>query len=199
MCSQQSKGAKRPQKSFNRADAFFIKITRFHAVLKPIFRSLKPFQAFSSLLNLRARDFSFYMNTYSGVDRVITAPADWAQNNNDDLLFAHYKAVAQELPIMLMTALGKRPVPLNVIEETVNTVPELIAIKDDICRHYGQHVATFARKGDVTLLSGGRMEDHLEVLSLWLQFLVVHFYALYAAHRLGLLGGRAGEEYVAWS
>lgn len=134
-----------------------------------------------------------------GADMVITAPADWAQNNNDDLLLAHYKAVAQELPIMLMTALGKRPVPLNVIEETVNTVPELIAIKDDICRHYGQHVATFARKGDVTLLSGGRMEDHLEVLSLWLQFLVVHFYALYAAHRLGLLGGRAGEEYVAWS
>ena len=70
MCSQQSKGAKRPQKSFNRADAFFIKITRFHAVLKPIFRSLKPFQAFSSLLNLRARDFSFYMNTYSGAPRL---------------------------------------------------------------------------------------------------------------------------------
>ena len=91
-----------------------------------------------------------------GVDRVITAPADWAQNNNDDLLFAHYKAVAQELPIMLMTALGKRPVPLNVIEETVNTVPGLIAIKDDICGHYGQHVATVARKGGVTLLSGGR-------------------------------------------
>ena len=69
MCSQQSKGAKRPQKSFNRADAFFIKITRFHAVLKPIFRSLKPFQAFSSLLNLRARDFSFYMNTYKGAKK----------------------------------------------------------------------------------------------------------------------------------
>ena len=44
-----------------------------------------------------------------GADMVITAPADWAQNNNDDLLLAHYKAVAQELPIMLMTALGKRP------------------------------------------------------------------------------------------
>ena len=66
MCSQQSKGAKYPQKSFNCADAFSIKITRFHAALKPIFRSLKPFQAFSSLLNLGARDFSFYMNTYSG-------------------------------------------------------------------------------------------------------------------------------------
>ena len=79
------------------------------------------------------------------MDRVITAPADWAQNNNDDLLFAHYKAVAQELPIMLMTALGKRPVPLNVIEETVNTVPELIAIKDDICRHYG-HICPERRR-----------------------------------------------------
>ena len=65
MCSQQSKGAKYPQKSFNCADAFSIKITRFHAALKPIFRSLKPFQAFSSLLNLGARDFSFYMNTYT--------------------------------------------------------------------------------------------------------------------------------------
>ena len=64
MCSQQSKGAKYPQKSFNCADAFSIKITRFHAALKPIFRSLKPFQAFSSLFNLRARVFSFYMNTY---------------------------------------------------------------------------------------------------------------------------------------
>ena len=30
-----------------------------------IFRSLKPFQAFSTLFNLRARVFSFYMNTYS--------------------------------------------------------------------------------------------------------------------------------------
>ena len=65
MCSQQSKGAKYPQKSFNCADAFSIKITRFHAALKPIFRSLKPFQAFSSLFNLRARVFSFYMNTYN--------------------------------------------------------------------------------------------------------------------------------------
>ena len=65
MCSQQSKGAKYPQKSFNCADAFSIKITRFHAALKPIFRNLKPFQAFSSLLNLGARVFSFYMNTYS--------------------------------------------------------------------------------------------------------------------------------------
>ncbi|MFR1358133.1 MAG: hypothetical protein ACLSBB_12950 [Ruthenibacterium lactatiformans] len=53
---------------------------------------------------------------------------------------------------MLMTA-RKRAVPLNVIEETVNTVPGLIAIKDDICGHYGQHVAV-ARKGGVTLLSG---------------------------------------------
>ena len=69
MCSQQSKGAKYPQKSFNCADAFSIKITRFHAALKPIFRSLKPFQAFSSLLNLGARDFSFYMNTHSGACR----------------------------------------------------------------------------------------------------------------------------------
>ena len=59
------------------------------------------------------------------MDRVITAPADWAQNNNDDLLFAHYKAVAQELPIMLMTALGKRPVPLNVIEETVDIMASM--------------------------------------------------------------------------
>lgn len=56
-----------------------------------------------------------------GADMVITAPADWAQNNNDDLLLAHYKAVAQELPIMLMTAAGQAAVPLNVIEETVNT------------------------------------------------------------------------------
>ena len=64
MCSQQSKGAKYPQKSFNCADTFSLKITRFHAALKPIFRSLKPFQAFSRLLNLGARDFSFYMNTH---------------------------------------------------------------------------------------------------------------------------------------
>ena len=73
MCSQQSKGAKYPQKSFNCADAFSIKITRFHAALKPIFRSLKPFQAFSSLLNLGARDFSFYMNTHNGA-----SPSHWS-------------------------------------------------------------------------------------------------------------------------
>lgn len=98
-----------------------------------------------------------------GADMVITAPADWAQSNNDDLLLAHYRAVAQELPIMMMTALGKRPVPLPVVREAVRTVPGLIAIKDDICGHYGQHVATLARGGGVTLLSGGRMENHLEV------------------------------------
>ena len=99
-----------------------------------------------------------------GADMVITAPSDWAQNNNNDLLLAHYRAVAGELPIMLMTALGKRPVPLEVIQQTVDTVPGLVAIKDDICGHYGQHVATIAREGGVTLLSGGRMENHLEVV-----------------------------------
>lgn len=99
-----------------------------------------------------------------GADMVITAPADWAQNNNNELLMAHYRAVSQELPIMLMTALGKRSVPLEVIREAVDTVPGLIAIKDDVCGHYGQHVATLARTGGVTLLSGGRMENHLEVV-----------------------------------
>ncbi len=133
------------------------------------------------------------------MDRVITAPADWAQNNNDDLLFAHYKAVAQELPIMLMTALGKRPVPLNVIEETVNTVPELIAIKDDILwtlRPACGHSCPERRRDPAFRRTYGKPFGSL---SLRVQFLVVHFYALYAAHRLGLLGGRAGEEYVAWS
>ena len=33
---------------------------------EPIFRSLKPFPAFSSLFKLRARLFSFYMNTHNG-------------------------------------------------------------------------------------------------------------------------------------
>lgn len=56
---------------------FSRKFTRFHAALKPIFRSLKPFQAFSSLFNLRARVFSFYMNTYSGVI-VEGGGFDWA-------------------------------------------------------------------------------------------------------------------------
>lgn len=86
MCSQQSKGAKYPQKSFNCADAFSIKITRFHAALKPIFRSLKPFQAFSSLLNLGARDFSFYMNTH--IDLVI-------DRTETDVLLGNSKGIYQ--------------------------------------------------------------------------------------------------------
>jgi AraC family transcriptional regulator len=53
---------------------FSRKFTRFHAALKPIFRSLKPFQAFSSLFNLRARVFSFYMNTYTGAQRRSSQP-----------------------------------------------------------------------------------------------------------------------------
>jgi len=56
---------------------FSRKFTRFHAALKPIFRSLKPFQAFSSLFNLRARKFSFYTNTYTGAERTVAAdPAE---------------------------------------------------------------------------------------------------------------------------
>ena len=81
--------------------------------------------------------------TFSYLCRVYGKKQEWldAAKSCLDFLEEHcikmcirdsYKAVAQELPIMLMTALGKRPVPLNVIEETVNTVPGLIAIKDDI-------------------------------------------------------------------
>ena len=44
---------------------FSRKFPRFHAALKPIFRTLKPFPAFSSLFKLRARLFLFYMNTYT--------------------------------------------------------------------------------------------------------------------------------------
>ena len=111
MCSQQSKGAKRPQKSFNRADAFFIKITRFHAVLKPIFRSLKPFQAFSSLLNLRARDFSFYMNTY----------------NRDDLIVI-LAGYSKEMAEFLTANSGLKSRFPNIIEFPDYTGEELLAI-----------------------------------------------------------------------
>lgn len=145
MCSQQSKGAKYPQKSFNCADAFSIKITRFHAALKPIFRSLKPFQAFSSLLNLGARDFSFYMNTHTLPFSIVCAPERQSVPGRSAFLFVLWRRPAsfRRWPVLRPYRPRAKPPLLGVGLTSCKTVCKNLPLYSLKQRHQSWHTCSY--------------------------------------------------------
>ena len=90
----------------------------------------------------------------------------WANSPTPQTFVEHYAAVAQEMPVMLITAaLATYPMPvrLEVIERTCDQVDGVMAIKDDV-------IGSFARRMSLlvydrwAVISGGLKENHLSHL-----------------------------------
>jgi 4-hydroxy-tetrahydrodipicolinate synthase len=101
-----------------------------------------------------------------GADVLMVLPPVWGGSVTADSLLEHYRAVAREIPVMVVTGpfLAQQAMGLEVIERLRDTEPErFVAVKDDVCGTFARRVATLLR-GDVAYFIGGQKENHLDVL-----------------------------------
>lgn len=95
-----------------------------------------------------------------GADMLMVLPPDWSFSATHKTLAVHYETVSKEIPVMLVTALGNRPLPLETIEMLIDKNPRIPAVKDDISGQYGKKLATLV-KGRMAYLCGGKKENFL--------------------------------------
>jgi 4-hydroxy-tetrahydrodipicolinate synthase len=100
-----------------------------------------------------------------GADVLMVLPPTWGGSATADSLLAHYRAVAQEIPVMAVTApfAGQQALGLEVLERLRDAEPRFVAAKDDVCGEFARRLARIC-KGDVALFSGGQKQNHLDVL-----------------------------------
>ncbi len=99
-----------------------------------------------------------------GADLFIPVPPDWAQSGDPVLLADFYEAAARVMPVMALSALmSNRGVPLSTFQLLLDRkVENFMGVKDDTPSPYGRRLAALL-DGNYAFMSGGRMENHLDV------------------------------------
>ncbi|NLX99359.1 MAG: dihydrodipicolinate synthase family protein [Rhodopirellula sp.] len=101
-----------------------------------------------------------------GADMLMVLPPDWAASTTLDTLVAHYAAVAEYIPVMLVTNyLGKRgdQFGLDLVNRLVKEVPGVVAVKDDVCGEFIRRLCL--EVGDRWVLSaGGQKQNHMNMV-----------------------------------
>lgn len=99
-----------------------------------------------------------------GVDVMMVMPPDWAGSCTPETLAAHYAAVAGHMPVMLVTNVFIPRGPafgLETLERTL-AIPNVVAIKDDMCGAFARKMALLVHER-WAILSGGLKQNHLDV------------------------------------
>ncbi len=111
----------------------------------------------------KAVDFAQYC-TAVGVDMLMVLPPSWGGSLTADSLVYHYAAVAEHIPVMMVTNLfaDNRALGMEVIRRLLDEVPGVMAVKDDLCGTFGQELSLTAYE-KWGILSGGRKQNHLDV------------------------------------
>lgn len=97
-----------------------------------------------------------------GADILMVFPPDWAQSCTLDTLVKHYAAVAKEMPVMLVTAVlfsRGQSFRLQLIERLYKEVPNVVAIKDDVCEEFGRRMSAMVND-KWTVIAGGSKQIH---------------------------------------
>jgi 4-hydroxy-tetrahydrodipicolinate synthase len=101
----------------------------------------------------------------AGADVLMVLPPNWGRSATVDSLVDHYRAVAAEIPAMVVTAAfsGIESVGLDVLRILVESEPRMVALKDDICGDFARRVATLCHPV-WAIISGGQKQNHLDML-----------------------------------
>jgi len=92
-------------------------------------------------------------------DMLMVQPPDWAGSCTADTVVEHYAAVSKHIPLMLVTAfLEKWPLPrtAELFEKLRDRVPNLLAVKDDICGELGRRLGLIGRDHWAMFTSGSK-------------------------------------------
>jgi len=111
----------------------------------------------------KAAEFAQYARDV-GADVVMVLPPSWGGSVTAETLVEHYAAVAVHMPVMVVTgAFVARPaMGLEVVKRLINDVPNVVAVKDDVCGEFARRLCSLAY-GNLAVFSGGQKQNHLDV------------------------------------
>ena len=101
-----------------------------------------------------------------GADLLMVFPPDWGGSCTANSLVEHYAAVAEEIPVMLITcafSLRDDAFGLEVMGACRDHIPQVVAVKDDVCGAFARQVTS--RFGDQwAVISGGQKQNHMDLM-----------------------------------
>jgi 4-hydroxy-tetrahydrodipicolinate synthase len=123
-----------------------------------------------------------------GAAMLMVLPPDWAASCTVDSLVAHYRAVSQEIPVMLVdNYLADRPLPFAVeliplpfavelITRLRDEVPGVIAMKDDVGEQLGRRIGLLTRDRWALMASGEElhMNDYPYGVDGWMSSISIY-------------------------
>lgn len=102
-----------------------------------------------------------------GANVLMCLPPDWAGSSTVETFVEHYCAVAEHIPVMLVTnVLGKRghDFAMQVVEQAIDKSPAIVAVKDDLCGEFGQRLSKHCLGTGVVAFAGGLKKNHMNVV-----------------------------------
>jgi 4-hydroxy-tetrahydrodipicolinate synthase len=99
-----------------------------------------------------------------GADLLMVLPPDWAASCTVESLVAHYRAMAQKIPVMVVdNYLSERPLSfaLELITRLRDEVPGVVALKDDAGKELARRIALLTRDRWALMASG--KELHMNI------------------------------------
>jgi 4-hydroxy-tetrahydrodipicolinate synthase len=100
-----------------------------------------------------------------GVDCLMVLPPDWRGSLTPESLAAHYAAVGEHIPVMMVTNFFKaRGVAFGfqAVKATLRLTDRVVAVKDDMCEAFARHLTVLVRDR-WAIWAGGRKENHLNM------------------------------------
>lgn len=113
----------------------------------------------------KAVDFARYCRE-TGADVLMVLPPDWCESCTASSLVEHFAAVAAEMPVMFITCgFGERGLPfaLDVMRRCLDTVDNIVALKDDVCGAFARQVTSLVADR-WAVISGGQKQNHLDLM-----------------------------------
>lgn len=100
-----------------------------------------------------------------GADVLMVKPPIWGGSVTVDTLVAHYKEVAAEIPVMLVTNIwAADPAQgLKTIEVLLDKVAGIVAIKDDILGQFVRQMTAMV-SSEWAVFAGGQKQNHLDTV-----------------------------------
>ncbi len=107
-------------------------------------------------------EFAQYVGSV-GADILMVMPPDWAKSTTPETLTEHYKAVANHIPVMIVTNVFiPRGIDfgLKTLALTLKEVDGVVAIKDDFCGEFARRMSLLVHE-QWAVISGGLKENHM--------------------------------------
>ena len=100
----------------------------------------------------------------AGADILMVLPPTWGGSVTVDSLVQHYRAVAAEIPAMIVTAAfsANHAAGLETLRILVETEPRVVALKDDLVGEFARRVGSLCHPA-WAVISGGQKQNHLDM------------------------------------